>query len=361
MSLVQHLNTGELGEWFDRYDAGLRPIARDIAERAEGRHTVTPHGNVGREHYAAVGGIVGQRLADLVEPAPPYAALLGAARCGAIPLAEAGRYATRWPTHANVPAELAGEAAFIRPVHSAGDYWHTMPGASGPAVEPDDAVVGILERAADEAAQRTLGALDPLPVEAGRVPLYYALNLLEGVYRGGHISPELHAISRTGEIRIPPTLVDDVVEVLAHQTRALQQLEGYAVTRGRYDALPAASYGHAAPLLVPNWAEGDLLLGPAHSDGGYTLLDVKTVNRVTPHYVLQWLRQTLAYALLDTAHRWQIARFGLWLPRQSWIVTIPLNEGINALGGRRTEFLRLAKQAIELDGGDPAALLAATP
>lgn len=364
MSLVQHVRDGELAEWFTDRGAGLRRLAETITEQAQQRSATIrpPARSVGGEHFATVGGIVGQRLADLVEPAPPYAALLGAARCGALSLSAAGRMAAQWPTHAALTADQHNSGAHLH-TEPAGDYWHIAPGATGPEVESEPALVNVIAYALAEVQQMTLGALDPLNVEARRVPIYYVLNLLESVYRGGTIPAELHVIARSGEIRVAPEIVDDVIEVLAAQSATtLPLLHDYAEA-GSYGRLPAASYGHAAPVLIPGWAEGDVLLGPSPADGGYTLLDVKTVNRVDVERVLGWLRQTLAYALLDTSDRWRIQRFGLWLPRQAMITTFTIDEALACFSSDdpETEFMRLAWRAIRADGANAAALLAAAP
>src|SRR5213078_1804614 len=86
-----------------------------VAAAVAGRPVVRPAGPVGGRHWAVVGGAFGVRLAALVEPAPPYYALLGLLRTGLVSPGWANEQAARYPSHGGLPASARPRALSLRP------------------------------------------------------------------------------------------------------------------------------------------------------------------------------------------------------------------------------------------------------
>lgn len=104
-------------------------------------------------------------------------------------------------------------------------------------------------------------------------------------------------------------------------------------------------------MLVPHWAEADLLVGD-------TLVEVKTVLRADqPARVARWVWQLLGYAWLDTGDRWKIRQLAFYLARHGVTLRWPLAELETLLVGDpsrvaqvRDEFRRLAEHAAVNEG-----------
>ncbi len=79
MALMTQLVPGsDLFRWCQETFPGTGAlVARVISAARVAEAPVRPYGRVGGQHRAEVAAAFGRRLADLVEPAPPYAALLG--------------------------------------------------------------------------------------------------------------------------------------------------------------------------------------------------------------------------------------------------------------------------------------------
>lgn len=120
---------------------------------------------------------------------------------------------------------------------------------------------------------------------------------------------------------------------------------------GAGDPAPGAGLGYASPLLVPHWAEADLLIDD-------TLVEVKTVARVDqPARIARWCWQLLGYAWLDVGDRWQIRRVALYLARHGITLEWPVPELETVLVGdpgqieqTRAAFRRLAGQSAIAEG-----------
>lgn len=348
MSLVQQLR-GDLGQAL----AELCPNARDAAAEvgALGGSVVKPTRRMPMDHYAAVGSIVGQRLADAIEPAPPYPALLGAIRCCALRASEAGLFACGYPTHQVWPmeAEESRSGVFIRPTPSGWWLYDGVP-ADDDAGEPG--IRRVLADHCDTAARSRIGELGSAASEYERLPALRLLQQLEDIYRGAADLAGLQAVADTGSVPVPPEIADDVLRVLDSNRATLRQVTN--LSTGRH-----AGLGHAAPLFVPHWAEGDVLVGPHPYSGRYTLLDIKTVTQPDVGRAAEWILQIIAYALLDVTDRWRIDRVGLWLPRQARLVGWPLADLVGDVEQLRQRWLPLARRAAHSDGADAAVLFPA--
>lgn len=319
MPLVHHLRGGPLVDWITSHCPRLAALAEATAAAASTAGTIRPARGLPIEHYAAVGAIVGQRLADAVEPAPPYPALYGAVNCSALGMADAGRLACRYPTHRDQPWSDAQRAAGVHLRPTPTGWWQVLPTPSETTSGDVEArLVQLLDEHRQAVEQLPLGQLADPATEARLVPLYSLLQQLEAIYRGSTYLDDLQRVADTGIVHVDQAVLDDVLQVLPHNQRALRQIHALAV-----DTAGGRRLGYAAPVLRIGWAEADLLVGP-HPRGGYTLLDVKTATAVTDRGARDWIIQALAYALLDDADRWQISRVGLWLPRQGLLVGWPL-------------------------------------
>lgn len=296
MSLTQHLHTrGLLRAWWMRHSAGLQPYLAQIQRQAT---TLTRHlSRRGVEHAAAVGAIVGRVIETWVEPAPPYAAILGAGTRAD---------ATLWPTHAPL-LEGSSAAAAVEWRPTPAGWQHLVPATDVGTHSADLAEVARIET-------------NPKATDVDRAAAAGAIAALEMAYR-----------SRQQPRPLTPEATADAVAILRHQRRALQcarQLCGGRIT------------GHAAPVFAPHWADGDVLLGPGRT-GGYGLVDVKTVGGPTladAERVRPWLWQLLSYAAADaTEDLWRVRAIGLWLPRQDALVMWPVADIWAALGVDPTE------------------------
>src|SRR5579875_520189 len=99
VSLTGHLSAGALARFFTAECPGTRKLCGEIAALQADRRPIGPQrGGVGGDYWAAVGGAFGQRLAFFVQPAPPYYALLGAARIASLGWTDLAH--RRFPTHA---------------------------------------------------------------------------------------------------------------------------------------------------------------------------------------------------------------------------------------------------------------------
>lgn len=342
MSLTEHL-AGELGAAISAAAPHLYRTAASLAAEIGEVDPVRPAARQELGHYALAGQVVGQRLADLVQSAPPYAALLGAVRCGAVDLESAGQLATRWPTHRGVQPD---QALMWRPTPSG--WWHMLHAAATPAAG-DSNVARALAHAADRIPAP--GAVHTMATERARIDAYTVSAHLETVHRAGSIPDPLQQLSETGAVPVPDVLRQDVAAVLQRTKRGVDELRRYA--GGSLDG----SLGYAAPALVPQWADADVLLGPG-GDGGFTLVDIKTVTSANADRIAGWMQQVLAYAVLDAPDRWKIRRVGLWLPRYGRVLVSPLSEVAGGLlePAVRASVLAAARSAAAADGADTSAL-----
>ncbi len=125
MALTGHLQTGALAAWCAANLPGTPVVAADVAttlaEVTADRPPVRPRHIATRDHWAAIGGALGQRLAFATQHAPPYYALLGAHRAGLADWATIQRCASRFPTHAGLGPDRATHANQMRPLP--GDQW----------------------------------------------------------------------------------------------------------------------------------------------------------------------------------------------------------------------------------------------
>ncbi|RSN60582.1 hypothetical protein DMH01_14880 [Amycolatopsis sp. WAC 04182] len=100
-------------------------MVEQIATAVRDVRPVRPVGEVPARWWAEVGGAFGQRLADPVQPAPPYYALLGLIQAKWASPAWAHDQAARYPSHRDLTAEYRARALHIR---SAAGSWLDLGG-----------------------------------------------------------------------------------------------------------------------------------------------------------------------------------------------------------------------------------------
>ncbi|MGI5499304.1 hypothetical protein [Lentzea sp. CA-135723] len=360
MSLTSQLNRGELGRWCAVTFTGTPEAVGQVtaAAKAAGQGLVRPAGRPDRRHWADIGGAFGQRLADLVDPAPPYGALLGMIRAGWLSFAQAHAEAAAYPSHQELDADHRARALSLRRTP---DGWLDL-GRTGDVRGAEQsasvALRDLLARTrAYQAAHAPVGQFGSDGAEAGLARSAWVISACEGIYRSGEVDERLAGVLRTGgrpeDLRALPSeqAVAELVKLTRHT--ALDEFRRLAGNPG-----PGVPLGVAAPTFVPNWADGDLLVGTSSET---LLVDVKTVMSVAdPDRVSRWLWQILLYAWLDTTDLNHVRAVGLYLARHGVLVTWGLDELAELLLGdtsgehrkrTRREFEALAARVITAEGG----------
>ena len=368
MSLTSELADprGKLARWCARVFTGTAAAARRIEEATNGVRPVRPAlARPPRQHWAEIGGAFGQRIADLVQPAPPYYALLGMVRAQWGSGRWAHAQAAQYPTHDELPAEYRARALGIRPAAATWlDLGDGLP--HGEAIPGAEELCGeLLGRARRYQAQHAPpGVLGGPGAEAGLARTNWVLSACEDIYRSGRVDPRLARVVDGGgtiaDLRALPA--DAQVTELAELAKRLHD-NGALWELRRLGGAPPEGYplGIAGPTIVPGWADGDLLLGRLDPEQGIadgTLLDVKTVLTVgDPDRAGRWLWQILLYAWLDVADLYRIREVGLLLGRHGKLVRWPVDElAADLLGGdglvdhRRDEFRDMARGLLDAVG-----------
>jgi hypothetical protein len=363
VSLTSQLHGHEIERWCAEWFSGTATVVDQVVAAArEAGRPVRPAGNVGREHWADVGGAFGQRLADLVDPAPPYGALLGMIRAGWLSWDQAHEQAAAYPSHREVDGEYRARALSLRRTP---DGWLDL-GPTRDLREPDPAagaaLVELLERTRSYQAEHApVGQLGAPGVEAGLARSAWVVAAAEGIHRSGHVDERLADVLRRGgraeQLRAIPSepVVAELVELVGRLRTAgvldeLRRLAG--------DPAPGHPWGVAAPTFVPGWADGDLLVGTADAT---TLIDVKTVISLSDaDRIARWCWQILAYAWLDTEDLHRIRAVGLYLARHGALIRWDLETLADQLLGHagpaqrqraRRAFEAMATEVIRAEGG----------
>jgi hypothetical protein len=363
MSLTTQLHDGELARWCAAKLPGTSAVAAAVARAGAGHRPVRPAGDVGRQHWAAVGGTLGVRLAFLVQDAPPYYGLLGLAGGGIVTRQWADRTAATWPTHRRLPAAQQARALQLRPTPTG---WADL----GPGIDPgsDDTSQERLLSDFFDRTERSLeehappGQLASPATETALLRACYVLSSWEDIYRSGTLIDTLLALHEQGsyypeELRAvaPQPVITELLELLT-LTRTSGVLQQWRDAAGK--PAPGRALGVAGPVIVDNWADGDLLIGRSGRADGHTLVDVKTVVRVdVPERTERWLWQILCYAWLDVTGRWDIDSVALYFARHGLQLTWPVAELAEELAGPgvridelRSEFLKVAERVLTEEG-----------
>lgn len=364
MSLTSQLSVGELGHWCAEYLPGTRGVAAELGRTVSrrGRSPIRPRRPVERSHWAEIGGAFGQRLAFLVEPAPPYAALLGTVQAGIASAEWASEAHRMFPTHAQLGGEQARRALWLRPTPRGWwDLGEPNPDriSSGSATH-ETLCQDFVRRLADYLAEHALpGQLaSSRGAEKGLARACSALAGWEDAHRSGQLPPALAAlhygntdVSLAGLLNLAD---EDVLAELVELIALVQQSGTLNDWRERAgNPAPGTPLGRAAPAIVSRWADGDLLIGN-------DLVDVKTVIRLDDlERVERWLWQILAYYWLDTDNRWDIQNVGLYFARHGvhvrWGAATFADMLLGGTGyaddGARDDFLAVARRVITSEGG----------
>jgi hypothetical protein len=364
VSMTTHLAPGgELARWCQETFPGTAALVdRVMAAARTAEDPVRPYGRVTAEHGAEVAAAFGRRLADLVDPAPPYAALLGMLDAAWSTVEQAHAQAASYPSHAVLDDQQRARALSMR--RTATGWVDLGPPRGQRTVDPAAAAVMIdlLERTrAYQAQHAPTGTIAAPGVEAGLARSAWVLAACERAHRSGRVDPRLARVLREGgtanELRALPTesTVDEVVELIRRlrTSRVEDQLRALAE-----HPLSGRALGVAAPALVPGRVDGDLLVGTPQET---TLIEVTTPVSVTdPGRVAIWLWQALAHAWLDVHDRHHIRRVGLYLARHGVLLTWSLDDfGDLLLDASDTslrhrvhdQFLDLAAPVIRAEGG----------
>jgi len=367
MSLTTQLAGRELAAWCATRFVGAPAVAEQVAAATRGHRPVRPAGQVDGRHWAEIGGAFGVRLAQLVQPAPPYYALYGLVRCGLASRPWADAQAAQWLTHAHLAGGQRVRALELRPTPAG--WWDLgNPPAGAEAATPAEPVLAeFLDRSRRYFAEHApTGQLGTPAVEGVLARVCWLVSAFEDVYRTAQVSAEVPdvlnvlfgaGLPTVAQLRAaaPEPVVAELVE-LARQLHTSGSLGALHAMAGH----PPAGHplGVAGPVLVHHWADGDLLVGNGHES---TLLDVKTIIRADNiERTARWLHQLVGYAWLDTADRYRIREVGLYLARHGVLITWPLEELTAQLlttSGRgeqaRQEFLRLATRVMAAEGAQP--------
>lgn len=121
MSLTSELASrrSPLAVWCERTFTGTPSVVEQIATAVRDVRPVRPAGEVPPRWWAEAGGAFGQRLADLVQPAPPYYALLGMIHAKWVSPAWAHDQAARYPSHRDLTGDHRARALHLRPAAAA--------------------------------------------------------------------------------------------------------------------------------------------------------------------------------------------------------------------------------------------------
>jgi hypothetical protein len=363
MSLTSQLHDGELGRWCAARLPGTAAVSAAVARAGSGHRPIRPAGQVDQNHWAAIGGALGVRIAMLVQHAPPYYGLLGLVSGGVVSRKWADTTAAFWPTHRRLTAAQRNRALQLRPTPT---DWVDL----GPAVDPGGEDVQQ-QRLLSDFFDRTLRHLEEYApagqvagpaVEATVLRACYVLSSWEDIYRSGTLVESLLRLHEHGtytmeELRaVAPAPAIAELQRLVALTKSSGVLQQWRDAAGR--PAPGQPLGIAAPVIVDNWADADILIGRPGRTRGHTLVDVKTVIRLDhPQRTAQWLWQILAYAWLDTADRWGIDSVALYFARHGLQLTWPTDELAEELAGPgvsierlRAEFRQIADTALVAEG-----------
>lgn len=320
---------GKLARWCQETFPGTAALVdRVMAAARTAEDPVRPYGRVTGEHGAEVAAAFGRRLADLVDAAPPYAALLGMLDAGWITVEQAHAQAAAYPSHAVLDDQQRARALSMR--RAATGWLDLGPIRGQRTVDPvaAEVMIDLLERTrAYQAAHAPTGTIAAPGVEAGLARSAWVLAACERAHRAGRVDPRLVRVLREGgtvnDLRALPTesTVDEVVELVL-RLRTSRVEDEFRALAGHPS--PGRALGVAAPTLVPGRIDGDLLVGTPQET---TLIDVRTPVSVTdPVRVATWMWQILALAWLDTDDRHHIGRVGLYLARHGALLTWNLDD-----------------------------------
>ncbi|HEX6341063.1 hypothetical protein [Umezawaea sp.] len=380
MSLTSQLDGGALGTWFAGRFPGTERLARSITTAARRIEPVRPAGPVEPDHRTEVAGAFRARLALLVDGAPPYRALHGLVRAGLVSREWADRTAAAFPSHRGLDRDRAARGLELRPapggwVDLAGQEGGRPPTRHEPVLaEFFGRLVGYLD------GHARAGVLGTPNVEAG----FARMCALLAAWGSADLPERLLALHAREDYSVDDlwdlpaeAVVVELVELAerlrVHESdpreRPLELWRRWgrdyaepagpaalrrATTGPLDDGLPAGVWGVSAPVLVPRWAEADLLVGSR-------LLDVEAVADVDePERVARWLWRLAAYTWLDTTDRYRVRVVGLYLARHGLHVTWDATTFTQALldsprgvDSARREFLRIVRGTITAEGARP--------
>jgi hypothetical protein len=386
VSLTSQLRGGALASWCAGSFSASAGVAGAISVAARQVRPVFPAGQVGLDHWAAIGGAFGARLAALVQPAPPYYALFGLVLAGLTSREWADEQAARYPTHAQLPVFHREMALDLRPtargwlaveagsLSASAGYRSDAERIAAQSLQPEapplvqdypaePVLAELFERMRDyQARHAPPGRLGTSGAEAGIARICWLFDMFEEVYRSGKASEAMYRLfgSAVPSVSTMRAAASDAVvsELVALGRRFADSgaLDEFRKLAGNPDA--GQPLGIAGPVFVNHWADGDLLIvGP---DGSTTLIDVKTVAKTSdPDRCVRWLWQLVTYAWLDVANRYRIHGVGLYLARHGVLLTWPLDAlARELLAGRdldqaRAEFHDVASRVITEEGATP--------
>lgn len=368
MSHVSHLYHGALADWCEVRFTGSAEAADRVAGLAHGASIIRPAMQVDKYHWDQAGKSFANRVAALVEPAPPYSALYGLVKAGLVTTAWAHGQASLYPMHRRLPAAQRERALDFRPTLNG---WMDLllayeEGAVGiPATSqeqshrrstrpgfPDEHVLAELfdrMRAYTDTHAR-LGQLGTPGRETGLMRVHWLLaafgyaarndsigNPLFRLFRGSPPSlQELHGVADDSAISDPLALIDRL-----RDSGALEELRRLA---GGLDS--GQPLGIARPVIFDHWEDSIVVLnGP----DGSTLLDVVALIRADGGKSMQRrICKLITTAWLDTDDAFRIRSVGLYLARHGVLVTWPVGSLADVMlegreqNGAKAEFVTLA-------------------
>ncbi|MDO0936476.1 hypothetical protein QQY66_34015 [Streptomyces sp. DG2A-72] len=346
MSVVSHLYHGELSDWCEARLPGSSEAARHMADQVRDRFVTRPEGAVDRHHWSQAGRAFTLRLAALIQPAPPYAALLGLAGAGLVSRSWADAQAARYPTHAGLPEDRRERALDMRPtpsdwidlktareagatvgmVFTSAERGHR--GFSRPGL-PDEPVLGeLFNRMRDYfTAHAPLGRLGGPGQERGLARLSWILAAFQYAYRNNSIEhplfrvfredipsvEELHRSAHNEAIADPLALTQRLIT-----SGALEQMRRLAG-----DPPIGTPWGINCPVIFDHWDDHTFVLdGP----DGATLLEIASVVTadVATSRARRRIWKLLAGAWLDTADTFRIRTLAVYFARHGVLVVWPV-------------------------------------
>jgi hypothetical protein len=356
MSLTTRLARGELARWCAEHWADAEKLTADLQRRSRAAGQPEPVRRAGPPEpgqWTGIDAAFTVRLGLLAEGAAPAAALLGPVRAGLASPAWADQVAGMFGP-SRLPAAITGRFSPYRRQVS------DLPVPVGDVGEHEMVLTEFVTRVGRFLAEHAPpGRLGIPGAETVLARVCWVLAGWEHAFRTGRMPDQLAAVHAhpgytVEDLRAaaPEPVVTELVE-LARVLHTSRTLAGW-----RRDApgcpIATGPFGIANPVILPGWAEADLLLDS-------TLWEITTVTRLDDLDVLtRALWRLLACAWLDTRDVYGIRGLGIYLARHgvtmSWGLTAfccTVFGGTGRDDDARDGFLPVARHLVRADGAEP--------